>query len=87
MTRNPFTGLTVGTVYYVISAGLTANDFEVSATAGGSAINTSSAGSGTHSVTDVYGVVNAYCWNAFAPDVVAPASAELASRFPALSYR
>ena len=48
------TGLTVGTVYYVISAGLTANAFEVSATAGGSAINTSSAGSGTHSVTDVY---------------------------------
>ena len=48
------TGLTVGTVYYVISAGLAANAFEVSATAGGSAINTSSAGSGTHSVTDVY---------------------------------
>jgi hypothetical protein len=48
------TGLTVGTVYYVISAGLTANAFEVSATAGGSAINTSSAGSGTQSVTDVY---------------------------------
>lgn len=42
------TGLTPATVYYVISAGLTANEFQVSATAGGSAINTSGAGSGTH---------------------------------------
>ncbi len=42
------TGLTAGTVYYVISAGLTANEFQVSATAGGAAIDTSSAGSGTH---------------------------------------
>lgn len=36
-----------GTVYYVIAAGLTANTFEVSATIGGAAINTTSAGSGT----------------------------------------
>lgn len=42
------TGLSVGVVYYVISAGLATNTFEVSATSGGSAINTSSAGSGTH---------------------------------------
>src|SRR6185503_9140986 len=48
------TGLTVGTIYYVISAGLTANAFEVSATLGGSAINTSGAGSGTHSYTAHY---------------------------------
>jgi hypothetical protein len=48
------TGLTAGTTYYVISAGLTANAFEVSATLGGSAINTSGAGSGTHSVTGIY---------------------------------
>jgi hypothetical protein len=41
------TGLTAGTTYYVISAGFGANAFEVSATVGGSAINTSSAGSGT----------------------------------------
>lgn len=48
------TGLTAGTVYYVISAGLTTNEFRVSATSGGSAINTSSSGSGTHSVTAKY---------------------------------
>jgi hypothetical protein len=48
------TGLTVGTVYYVISAGFGANSFEVSATLGGAAINTSSAGSGTHSFTAQY---------------------------------
>lgn len=47
-------GLTVGTVYYVISAGYGANAFQVSATSGGAAINTTDAGSGTHSVTDVY---------------------------------
>jgi len=52
------TGLTVGTVYYVISAGLTANAFEVSATSGGAAINTSSAGSGTHSVTSNYSALS-----------------------------
>ena len=51
------TGLTAGTVYYVMSAGLTANAFQVSATPGGAAINTSSAGSGTHSVTWVYSAV------------------------------
>lgn len=45
------TGLTVGTTYYVIATGLTANAFRVSLTPGGAAINTSSAGSGTHSFT------------------------------------
>ena len=48
------TGLTVGTVYYVISAGFGVNSFQVSATLGGTAINTSSAGSGTHSFTSYY---------------------------------
>lgn len=48
------TGLTAGTVYYIISAGFTANAFEVSLTSGGVAINTSSAGSGTHSATGIY---------------------------------
>ena len=33
------TGLTVGNSYYVIAAGLTANDFAVSATEGGSAVD------------------------------------------------
>lgn len=53
------TGLATGTVYYVIAAGLTADVFRVSATSGGSAINTSGAGSGTHSVTAVYSAVSA----------------------------
>lgn len=44
------TGLTAGTTYYVISAGLTATSFEVAATAGGSAINTSGVQSGTHTM-------------------------------------
>lgn len=43
------TGLTAGVVYYVIADGLTTNAFEVSATSGGSAINTSGSQSGTHS--------------------------------------
>ena len=42
------TGLTAGTTYYVISAGLAADSFRVSTTLGGSAVNTSSVGSGTH---------------------------------------
>jgi hypothetical protein len=42
-------GLSTTTVYYAISAGFTANQFEVSTTPGGSAVNTSSAGSGTFS--------------------------------------
>ncbi len=41
------TGLTASTIYYV-STVVNANSFQVSATQGGSAINTSSAGSGTH---------------------------------------
>jgi hypothetical protein len=51
------TGLTAGNTYYVISAGLAANTFEVAATIGGAAINTSSAGSGTHTAT---GDINRY---------------------------
>lgn len=45
------TGLTAGTAYYVIAAGLTADAFEVSTTAGGAAVNTSGSQSGTHSIT------------------------------------
>lgn len=44
------TGLSVNADYYVIAAGLTANDFQVSATRGGAAVNTSGAQSGVHSV-------------------------------------
>lgn len=42
------TGLTVGTTYYVISAGFTANAFEVSVSSGGSAVNTTGSQSGSH---------------------------------------
>lgn len=46
------TGLSSGgTVYYVISAGFTANTFQVSTTKGGTAVNTSGSQSGTHSLT------------------------------------
>lgn len=45
------TGLTGGNTYYVITAGMTANAFEVSSTAGGSAVNTSGSQSGTHTAT------------------------------------
>lgn len=51
------TGLTAGTIYYVIAAGLTANNFRVSATApsvsggDGAAVNTSVSQSGIHTMT------------------------------------
>lgn len=41
-------GLTADTPYFVIAGGYDANDFEVAATAGGAAIITTDAGSGTH---------------------------------------
>ena len=44
------TGLTAGTIYYVIGAGLTADAFEVAATVGGAAINTTGTQSGTHTI-------------------------------------
>lgn len=46
------TGLTVGTVYYIINSAT--NTLNVSLTSGGSAVNTSGAGSGTHSMTNPY---------------------------------
>jgi hypothetical protein len=42
------TGLSALTLYYVIAAGLTADNFRLAATAGGAAINTSGTQSGTH---------------------------------------
>lgn len=55
------TGLTAGTVYYVKTAP-TADTFTVSATPGGAVINTSSAGSGTHTATasGLIGFVSSY---------------------------
>lgn len=43
-------GLTANTLYYVISSGLTSTTFQLSATKGGSAINTSGTQSGTHTL-------------------------------------
>lgn len=40
-------GMTAGTRYFVLAAGLTANSFRFSTSIGGAAVNTSSAGSGT----------------------------------------
>lgn len=44
------TGLATNTDYYVITAGLTANAFEVSTSRGGSAVNTSGSQSGVHTL-------------------------------------
>lgn len=56
--------LVADTVYYVINAGQTATTFEVSATLGGPAINTTTAGSGTHRLswvkTNPWASVNYY---------------------------
>lgn len=43
-------GLNAGQVYYVIAGGFGANSFEVAATLGGAAINTTSDGTGTHTL-------------------------------------
>lgn len=50
--------ITAGTVYYVKTV-LTANTFTISATPGGTAINTASTGTGTHSVTAHYADLSA----------------------------
>jgi len=46
--------LVAGTTYYVSATGLSGSVFSVSATPGGARINTTTAGSGTHSVTSHY---------------------------------
>ena len=47
-------GLTAGTVYWVIPSSITASTFEVSSSIGGSAVNTTSNGSGTQTCTVGY---------------------------------
>lgn len=47
------TGLSPSTTYYVISAGLTADNFELALTSGGAAINTSGTQSGVHTLLKV----------------------------------
>ena len=54
------TGLTAGTAYYVISAGLTADAFEVSTTIDGTAVVTTGSQSGTHTVTTARYVLPPY---------------------------
>ena len=48
------TGVVAGTTYYVIATGLTANDFQFSATVGGSAVITTGTQSGVHTLTRRY---------------------------------
>lgn len=55
------TGLTAGTVYYVVNA--TSNTLELSATKGGAAINTSGAQSGVHTATAPTWIGDANCPN------------------------
>ncbi len=45
------TGLTAGTTYYVLAASISSTTFRVAATPGGTAINTTGAGSGIHTGT------------------------------------
>ncbi|MGI8568908.1 MAG: phage tail protein [Methylocella sp.] len=53
------TGLTPGTIYYVVAA--VTNTFEVAATPGGTPINTSGSQSGTHTAKTVGSSYQAYC--------------------------
>jgi hypothetical protein len=58
------TNFTAGTVYYVITTGLSSTQFEVASSIGGSAITAGSAGTGTQTVTTYYvdttSITNAY---------------------------
>lgn len=55
------TGVSVGTVYYIIAAGFTADTFQFSTTLGGAAVNTSGAQSGTHKVGPLTWISDANC--------------------------
>lgn len=54
------TGLTVGTAYYIITAGFTADAFRVSTSINGSVVNTSGSQSGTHTVTTATYILPSY---------------------------
>lgn len=47
------TGITAGTVYYIITAGFGVDSFQISTTLGGTAVNTSGSQSGNHTCTCV----------------------------------
>lgn len=55
------TGVTAGAIYFVIASGLSANDFQFSATDGGAAINTTGTQSGTHTVESVVDTFTYVC--------------------------
>lgn len=55
------TGLTAGTTYFVIAAGLTADAYQVSATSGGAAVITSGAQSGIHTAKQRTYIVDPNC--------------------------
>lgn len=55
------TGVTAGTIYYVLASGLSADDFQFSATDGGAAINSSGSQSGTHTVESVVDTFTYVC--------------------------
>ncbi len=74
------TGLTVGTTYYVVGAA--ANTFNLAATLGGTAINTSSAGSGVHTaIQDLCVVVSPGMCNGVATMDVSGVSAVKCEQF------
>jgi len=74
------TGLTVGTTYYVVGAA--ADTFNLSATLGGTAINTSSAGSGVHTaIQDLCVVVSPGMCNGVATMDVSGVSAVKCEQF------
>ena len=50
------TGITAGTDYYVSATGLSPNSFSISATAGGTQINTTGTQSGTHTAIEILNV-------------------------------
>ena len=54
------TGITAGIIYYVISAGLTADVFRFSETLGGTAVDTSGTQSGTHTLSRGYSLPTKY---------------------------
>jgi hypothetical protein len=63
------TGMAVGTTYYVIATGLTANAFQFSTSVGGSAVNTSGTQSGTHSIYRVYTLGEEFGWLVYDDDL------------------
>lgn len=54
------TGITEGTIYYVIATGITTDQFQVSATSGGSAISFTGSGGGFVQYIQGFAVVNGY---------------------------